>query len=139
MQYLKAIASVAVFIFTKPSTAAVIAAGAAATSAGAAGVEPLGYVIGAMAATVVYAYRKPSTREKALANGLICIFMGGVVAPWSGGLIEFYFGSRWVNDLVLAGVLSAAWPWLMPVVWERFQSKVGADKPASEKGVTKND
>lgn len=83
------------------------------------GADPVPWIIGAAGSTVVYAYRKPATKAHALANGVICIFLGGIGAPFVGQLLAHYFGEIWANEYVLAGVLSAAWPWAAPAVWSR--------------------
>ena len=79
-----------------------------------------------MGAAIIYVYRKESGRGKVIANSIISIFCGGVVAPWAGGLIAFYFGQRWANDYVLAGVISMGWPWLLPIVWGKVQQVVAS-------------
>lgn len=83
------------------------------------GLDPIPWAIGALASTVVHAYRTPSTRSKALANGVVCIFIGGICAPWASHLIGFYYGDVWANQYVMAGVMAAAWPWAAPVVWSK--------------------
>lgn len=101
------------------AVAGTIATVTAAVTASQAGVDPLPWVIGALGATVVYAYRQPVNRRQALADGVICVFIGGVVAPWAGALIAQEYGMAWANQYVLAGVLSVAWPWAVPVLWKR--------------------
>lgn len=101
----------------KHASAAVAAGVAAGVTALQVGSDPLPWVIGAAGSTVVYAYRKPATRAHAVANGVVCVFLGGVVAPWAGTLLAFYMGALWANEYVLAGALSVAWPWATPVVW----------------------
>lgn len=103
----------------KNAAAAVITAAAAGITASQLGHDPLPWVIGAAGSTVVYAYRKPATRAHALANGMVCVFLGGVGAPWAGTLVAFYFGQMWANEYMLAGALSVAWPWATPVIWTR--------------------
>lgn len=107
-------------------TIATVAAGLTASQAG---IDPMPWVIGALGATVVYAYRQPLSRQQALADGVICIFIGGVVAPWAGALIAQEYGRAWSNHYVLAGVMSVAWPWAVPVLWEKalrtFKAFVG--------------
>jgi MFS family permease len=100
-------------------TIATVAAGLTASQAG---IDPMPWVIGALGATVVYAYRQPLNRRQALADGVICIFIGGVIAPWVGALVAQEYGATWSNQYVLAGILSVAWPWAVPVVWERTVS-----------------
>jgi hypothetical protein len=103
----------------KNAAATVTAVAAAGITSFQIGLDPIPWAIGAMASTVVYAYRTPSTRSKALANGLVCIFIGGVCAPWTSQLVRFYYDAVWANDYVLAGIMSAAWPWAAPVAWNR--------------------
>jgi hypothetical protein len=98
------------------TTATVAMAGITAVQLGA---DPIPWIIGAAGSTVVYAYRKPSTRAHALANGVICVFLGGVGAPFAGQLLTHYAGPLWSNEYMLAGLLSVAWPWAAPVAWRR--------------------
>ena len=79
------------------------------------GRDPVPWIVGAMAVTVVYAYKKPDNREKALANGVISVFLGGVGAPYMGQILSQYVSPVYANDWVLAGVLGAGWPWLLPI------------------------
>lgn len=88
------------------------------------GADPIPWAIGAAGSTVVYAYRKPATRAHALANGVICVFLGGVGAPFAGQLLAHYFGPLWANEYMLAGLLSVAWPWAAPAIWMRALSFV---------------
>jgi hypothetical protein len=79
------------------------------------GRDPVPWIVGAMAVTVVYAYKKPDNREKALANGVVSVFLGGVGAPYMGQILSQYVSPVYANDWVLAGVLGAGWPWLLPI------------------------
>jgi MFS family permease len=107
-------------LFTGKQAAAMAATTvAAAVTAVQIGADPIPWAIGAAASTVVYAYRTPATRSQALANGVICIFIGGVCAPWVGRIISEYHGAVWSNDYVLAGFMAAVWPWAAPIVWRR--------------------
>lgn len=100
----------------------------AATTATQFGRDPVPWLIGAAAVTVVYAYRKPATREHALANGVISVFLGGIGAPWMGVVMSRYIDPVFANDWILAGVLGAGWPWLVPVamsIVQRRAQKIG--------------
>jgi len=100
----------------------------AATTATQFGRDPVPWLIGAAAVTVVYAYRKPATREHALANGVISVFLGGIGAPWMGSVLSFYINPLFANDWLLAGILGAGWPWLVPVglsLIQRRAEKIG--------------
>lgn len=100
----------------KNAAASVATVGAAGVTALQLGADPVPWALGAFGATVVYAYRKPSTRAIALVNGGISVVIGGIAAPWAATLAGHYLGSVWANDYVMAFGLSAAWPWLVPVV-----------------------
>lgn len=100
----------------KNAAASVATVGAAGVTAIQLGADPIPWALGAFGATVVYAYRKPSTRARALVNGGISVLIGGVGAPWAAALAGHYLGAVWANDYVMAFGLSAAWPWLVPVV-----------------------
>lgn len=94
----------------------------AAATAISVGADPLAWVIGAVGATVTYAYKKPHTRMKALSNGLISICIGGIVAPFIGTLVAVKIGSEWANNYVFAFVLSSVWPWVMPILLNSLKS-----------------
>lgn len=103
--------------FTGKNAAASIATvGVAGVTALQLGADPVPWALGAFGATVVYAYRKPSTRAIALVNGGISVVIGGVAAPWAASIAGHYLGPVWANDYVAAFAMSAAWPWLLPVV-----------------------
>ncbi len=106
------------------ATGATIAA--AGVTAAQMGADPLPWVIGAAGSTVVYAYRKPATRELALANGVVSVFLGGIGAPFAGTVLAHYVSPIWANEYVLAGVLSVAWPWAAPVLWRRLVAAFNA-------------
>ncbi len=108
---------------------------AAATAAGTAAVGALAFdlgvdiwpwVIGGMGCTVVYAYRPPQTRAIALANAMLSLFFAGVGAPYCVKILQSYGAGEWANVYVLAGVLSAGWPWLAPLAWEKARSVLAA-------------
>lgn len=113
---------------TTTATAVTVTAGATAIAIG---IDPIPWVIGSAGATVIYAYRPPDTRAKVLANTVVCIFLGGVVAPWASPLVATYFGAAWSNQYVLAGALSVAWPWAGPVVWARLVQLIAVFTPTS--------
>lgn len=103
-------------------------AGVAAATAAQFGRDPVPWLIGAAAVTVVYAYRKPATREHALANGVISVFLGGIGAPWTGAIMSRYVDPVFANDWLLAGILGAGWPWLVPIALslvKRRAEKIG--------------
>lgn len=118
-------------------------AAAAATSAAVAGVtaaqlslDPLLWAIGAAGATVVYAKRTPANRADALANFVICLFLAGVGAPYAAAVLLHHVNPIWVNEYMLAGVMSVAWPWAAPVVWKQalavFRGMTGQQKGARD-------
>ncbi len=110
--------------FTGKNAAASIATvGAAGVTALQLGSDPVPWLLGAFGATVVYAYRKPSTRAKALANGGISVVLGGIGAPWAASLFGHYLGAVWANDYVMAFLMSAAWPWLAPIALNIAQKR----------------
>lgn len=105
------------------ATVGVVAGGAAQVTATQIGRDPVPWVIGAMAVTIVYAYKKPETREKALANGVVSVFLGGVGAPYMGQILARYIDPVYANDWVLAGVMGAGWPWLLPIALALIQRR----------------
>jgi len=114
-----------------------LAVGATAVAAGMTaatmGIDPWPWVISAGGATVAYSYLNPDSRKKALSNGLISVFLGGLAAPWAGALIELKVGAEWANQYVLAGLFSAGWPWAAPPLLQFAQrwlgSKGGSNAP----------
>lgn len=106
---------------------AATAGGAAAVTASQLGRDPVPWLIGAAAVTVVYAYFRPADKPKAIANGVISVFLGGIGAPFSGAYLVKW---EWVepapiNDWALAFVLGAGWPWLVPVALDLFKRRAG--------------
>lgn len=102
-----------------------VLAGATAVTIGA---DPIPWAIGAAGGTVAYAYRMPETRLKALSNGIISVFFGGLIAPFTSALIATKVGPEWANDYVLAIAMSAGWPWALPALAkfaERWLDKKG--------------
>jgi hypothetical protein len=110
-------------MFGKHAAAATVA-GTAAVGAVAfeLGVDIWPWIIGGMGCTVVYAYRPPQNRSIALANTMVSLFFAGVGAPYCVKLLHSYGAGEWANVYVLAGVLSAGWPWLAPLAWEWLRS-----------------
>lgn len=82
------------------------------------GVDPWPWILGGMACTVVHAYKPPSTRSIALSNAVICICIGGVIAPWLAGLpaISEWIGTKPIATYASSFGLSATWPWTLPLV-----------------------
>lgn len=97
------------------------ASGAAVAAAAYLGLDWLPWAVGAAGSTVVYAYKPPSTRPKALANGVISVFLGGVGGPASVDVASNYFQAEWLSNfstvLFASGVLAVVWPWAAPVVF----------------------
>ncbi len=118
----------------KQAAATVATVAAAGVTAAQLGVDPIPWAIGAAGSTVVYAYRKPATRQHALANFVVCVFLGGVGAPYAGTLLAYYVGTIWVNEYMLAGAMSVAWPWAAPVAWRRAVATFNALTAPERKG-----
>jgi len=100
---------------------------AAAVTAQQMGRDPVPWLIGAAAVTVVYAYFRPADKPKAIANGVISVFLGGIGAPFAGAYLVKW---QWVeaapiNEWALAFVLGAGWPWLVPVALDLFKRRAG--------------
>jgi len=88
---------------------------AAALTATSLGIDPAAWGIGAAGATVVFAYKRANTVSKIIANGVICLFFGGVVAPHVGVFILHLWHIE-ISQYILSGILSAGWPWMIPIV-----------------------
>ena len=97
------------------------ASGLAVAAAAGLGLDWLPWAVGAAGSTVVYAYKPPSTRPKALANGVISVFLGGVGGPASVDFAANYFTAPYLSSfstiLLASGVLAVAWPWAAPIVF----------------------
>lgn len=104
-------------LFSSKAAWATTAAGAAAVTAAQLGRDPVPWLIGAAAVTVVYAYFRPADKPKALANGVISVFLGGVGAPLTGSFMvdKGWIAQAPINEWALAFVLGAGWPWLVPI------------------------
>ena len=110
----------------KQAAATVATVATAGVTAAQMGLDPMLWAIGAAGSTVVYAYRTPTTRAHALANGVVSVFLAGVGAPYAAAVMLQYFDPVWSNEYVLAGVMSVAWPWAAPVVWRQIVAVVRA-------------
>lgn len=91
------------------------------------GRDPVPWLIGAAAVTVVYAKARPVDKANAVANGVISVFLGGVGAPFLGfHLVRWEWVEQTpINDWVLAGILGAGWPWLVPIALDLFKRRAG--------------
>jgi hypothetical protein len=112
-------------LFSSKAAWSSTSAAAAAVTAAQMGRDPVPWIVGAGAVTVVYAYFRPADKAKAVANGVISVFLGGVGAPLLGA---WFVGNGWVepapiNDWFLAGVLGAGWPWLVPMALDVIRRK----------------
>jgi len=112
-------------LFSSKAAWSTTTAAAAAVTAAQMGRDPVPWIVGAGAVTVVYAYFRPADKAKAVANGVISVFLGGVGAPLLGA---WFVGNGWVepapiNDWFLAGVLGAGWPWLVPMALDVIRRK----------------
>lgn len=126
MKLLHKIAAVSAMVFSGKNA---VAAGSAAVVAGVTadqiGANPLLWALGAFGATGVYVYRKPSTRGRALFNGGVSVLMGGIVAPWASKVTGHYIDPVVGNEYVMALLLSAAWPWLVPAAFGFYERIAG--------------
>jgi hypothetical protein len=116
----------------KQAAATVATVTTAGVTASQMGLDPMLWAIGAAGSTVVYAYRTPATRAHALANGVVCVFLAGVGAPYAAAVMLQYVHPVWANEYMLAGVMSVAWPWAAPVIWKQsvavFRAFTGQQK-----------
>lgn len=115
--------------------ASVVVAGVTAVQLG---VDPWPWVIGAMGSTVVYAHKRGATAAHSLSNGVISLLMAGLGAPYAGVLVGKHVGEDYANTYVLAAILSAAWPWLLPFAWGLIRGRVTAKVGAAETGGNKD-
>ena len=115
----------------------VFAAGATAAVAGATaaqlGADPWPWIVGSGGAAVAFLLRTPATWQFALGHGAISVFAGGIGAPFAATILAHYIHPVWANDLLLAGVLSVGWPWLVPLLMERFKAFLGPSTQPTEK------
>ena len=52
----------------------------------------------------------------------------------AGTLLAQYFNPVFANTYVLAGVMSAAWPWALPFAWELARRVINAAVQPATKG-----
>ena len=127
MRWKKRIAIALAALFSSKVAWAATAGGAAAVTASQLGRDPVPWLIGAAAVTVVYAYFRPADKPKAVANGVISVFLGGVGAPFTGAyLVKWeWIEPAQINEWALAFVLGAGWPWLVPIALDLFKRRAG--------------
>mgnify|MGYP003516154363 FL=1 len=127
MTWKKRIAVTLAALFSSKAAWATTAGGAAAVTASQLGRDPVPWLIGAAAVTVVYAYFRPADKPKAVANGVISVFLGGVGAPFTGAyLVKWeWIEPAQINEWALAFVLGAGWPWLVPIALDLFKRRAG--------------
>ena len=123
MRLLKQVIAAGAAFFSHKAALATSVGAAAGLTAQQIGRDPVPWCIGAMAVTIVYAYKKPENREKALANGVVSVFLGGIGAPYMGQILTRYIDPVYANDWVLAGVMGAGWPWLLPIALAIIQRR----------------
>ena len=76
------------------------------------GFDPFTWMLGALGGVVVLAKVPPTTRLEGLANGMISVIVGGMVAPWAQPAMLEY--TKYAPNVYLVSfVLAALWPWLM--------------------------
>lgn len=123
----KIIAPIAVasgwFALHKPATAAITGAVAAGTAMQA-GLDPWPFAIGAVGAAVVFVKTPPTTRLDAIANALISVMMGGLIAPVAAVAVGEYINPKLASDYALALALSCLWPWLVPAALKKLKEKI---------------
>jgi len=114
-------------LFGHKAAFATTVSGSAAVTASQLGQDPIPWLIGAAAVTVVYAYFRPADKPKAVANGVISVFLGGIGAPFTGAyLVKWdWVEAAPINEWALAFVLGAGWPWLVPVALDLFKRRAG--------------
>lgn len=121
MTFWKRLTVAAAALASSKTASAAGASGLVVAAAAGMGLDWLPWAVGAAGSTVVYAYKPPSTRPKALANGVISVFLGGVGGPASTDFAASYFGAPSLTSfstvLLASGVLAVAWPWAAPIVF----------------------
>lgn len=130
---MRCLVAVVLTLNAKNSFAVTLTAALAGGTASQLGADPWPWIVGATGAAIAFLMRAPTTGRIALANGAISILFGGIGAPYAASLLSHYVHPVWANDLVLAAVLSIAWPWLVPIVWGWFR-KAGDALPLPKSG-----
>jgi hypothetical protein len=108
----------------KPATAAMTGMVAAGTAVSA-GLDPWPWAIGAVGAAVVFVKTPPTTRLDAIANALISVMMGGLIAPVAAVAVAEYVNPKLANDYAMALALSCLWPWVVPAAMRKLREKMG--------------
>jgi len=119
-------AALALTLTGKNALAAATTAAVAGATAAQLGADPWPWIIGSGGAAVAFLLRTPATWQFAVGHGAISVFAGGIGAPFAASLLGYYIHPIWANDLLLAGVLSVGWPWLVPLLMERVRVFIGS-------------
>lgn len=96
--------------------------------------DPWVWIIGGFGAAIVYVKNPPRSRADALTNGMISVLIGGLIAPPAAVYCGQHFDPTLNQPYAMSFVLSASWPWLLPIVSKfvsRWFSKETAKKPAA--------
>lgn len=121
-------------IWAPQSWAAAATAATAGATAALTGIDPWPWVIGGFGGAIVYVKKPASTRLDAAANSLISVIIGGIVAPFAASMAAEYVSPKAANTYAFAFVLSAAWPWLVPMLFAKLQQL----DPTAAKGLGKD-
>lgn len=78
--------------------------------------DPWVWIIGGFGAAIVYVKNPPTSRADALVNGMISVMIGGLIAPPVAEYCGEHFDAVFNQKYAMSFVLSASWPWLLPVV-----------------------
>ncbi len=134
-------------LFSSKTASAAGASGAVVAAAAGLGLDWLPWAVGAAGSTVVYAYKPPTTRPIALANGVISVVLGGAGGPAAADAAASFWEAPYLNTfnavLLVSFSLAAAWPWVAPKLfnglagmWSGFvagftarQQSKGDDRP----------
>lgn len=121
MSFVKKISVTMVAFASSKTASAAAASGAVVAAAAGLGLDWMPWAVGAAGSTVVYAYKPPTKRSIALANGVISVMLGGVGGPFAVSAASEVFDAVWLstfNNILLSSfALAAAWPWIAPKLW----------------------
>jgi len=83
--------------------------------------DPWVWIIGGFGAAIVYVKNHPASKSDAVVNSMISVMIGGLVSPYVATYLGSHYDKSLQNPYPLAFLLSAFWPWIVPMVAKRIR------------------
>jgi MFS family permease len=80
------------------------------------GIDPWPWAIGGFGAAIVFFKKEKVKDSDVIVNSAISIAAGGLVAPLLAGVLAHYTSPELYQPYPLAFILSAVWPWAIPLL-----------------------